>query len=158
MPTAEESEDGLTSAAIWARQNKCVNRISNKHVENGASTHCPVTRVGTCLRQFVTTETRENGDSMVMVTLRKITPRPGYKLFLLYNDGVSGEVDLSHLVGQGVFSLWNDPAIFETVTIGEHSAIRWSDNVELCSDALYLQITDKPAEQLFPNLKAKVDA
>ena len=93
-----------------------------------------------------------------MVTLRKITPRPGYKLFLLYDDGVAGEVDLSHLVGQGVFSLWSDPSAFQTVSIGEHSAIRWSDDVELCSDAMYLQITGKPAEQLFPNLKAQVDA
>lgn len=83
-----------------------------------------------------------------MVTLSKITPRPQYKLFLLYEDGVSGEVDLSHLVGQGVFSLWNDPATFETVTIGDHSAIRWSDDVELCSDALYLQITGKTAEKM----------
>ena len=93
-----------------------------------------------------------------MVRLRKITPRPGYKLFLLYDDGVSGEVDLSHLVGHGVFSHWCDPSAFEAVEIGEHTAIRWSDDVELCSDALYLQITGKSAEQLFPNLKAEMDA
>jgi len=38
-----------------------------------------------------------------------------YKIWLEYADGVKGEVDLSHLAGKGVFSLWNDYTIFENV-------------------------------------------
>ncbi len=93
-----------------------------------------------------------------MVKLKTAIPRSEYKLFLGYDDGVVGEVDLSHLVGRGVFALWLDPAAFEAVSIGAHSAIHWTDDVELCGDALYLQITGKPVEQLFPNLKAKANA
>ena len=40
-----------------------------------------------------------------MVKLIGVTPRAGYKLYLEYDDGVTGEADLSHLVGKGVFVL-----------------------------------------------------
>ena len=93
-----------------------------------------------------------------MVKIKSAIPQPEYKLSLVYEDGVSGEVDLSHLVGQGVFALWRDPVAFQTVSIGAHSAIHWTDDVELCGDAVYLQITGKPAEHLFPNLKLTANA
>ena len=35
----------------------------------------------------------------------------GYKLWVKFSDGVEGEVNLSHLVGKGVFSKWNDYAL-----------------------------------------------
>ena len=57
-----------------------------------------------------------------------------------------------------MFAAWNDPAVFEAVTVGKHGEIRWTDELELCADALYLQITGKDAEELFPNLKASADA
>lgn len=84
---------------------------------------------------------------------------PGYKLRIRYADGVEGEVDVSHLVGEGVFSLWNDPTAFEKVSIGGSGQIRWGENVELCPDALYMEITGKRAQEVFPNLtKADVNA
>jgi hypothetical protein len=36
----------------------------------------------------------------------------GYHLELTFDDGVTGMVDLSDLVGKGVFALWNDPKAF----------------------------------------------
>jgi hypothetical protein len=83
---------------------------------------------------------------------------PGYKLRVEYTDGVTGEVDLSHLVGKGVFAAWNDPTAFAAVTIGDHGELRWSDEIDLCSDAIYLEITGKSAEDIFPTLKAPADA
>jgi hypothetical protein len=79
---------------------------------------------------------------------------PGYKLWLRYPDGVTGVVDLSDVAGQGVFSVWNDPAYFERVRIAEDGAILWGDNLDLCPDALYLIITGKTPEELFPSLKS----
>ncbi len=93
-----------------------------------------------------------------MVKLINVTPKAEYKLQLEYDDGVSGEADLSDLVGKGVFAAWGDATVFETVTIGKHGELRWTDDLELCGDALYLQITGKSAEELFPNLKAPADA
>ncbi len=93
-----------------------------------------------------------------MVKLRTVKSLTGYKLYLEYGDGVTGEVDLSHLAGKGVFVEWNDPAVFEAVTVGSHGEIRWTENLEICADALYLELTGKETEELFPNLKTHADA
>jgi hypothetical protein len=88
-----------------------------------------------------------------MFKLIEVEPRAGYKLRLRYADGAAGEVALSHLVGKGVFQLWNDPQAFAQVSIGSGGELRWSDEVDLCADALYLEITGKSPEEVFPNLK-----
>ena len=68
-------------------------------------------------------------------------------------------MDLSHLVGKGVFSLRNNPLAFEQVSIGNSGEIRWSDEIDLCPDALYMEITGKSPEEVFPGLaQVKVDA
>jgi hypothetical protein len=87
-----------------------------------------------------------------------VTALPKYKLQVEYADGVAGEVDLSHLVGKGVFAAWNDRAAFEAVAIGDQGEFQWSDDIELCSDAIYLEITGKSAVDLFPGLKIPADA
>jgi hypothetical protein len=73
-------------------------------------------------------------------------------LYVRYADGVAGEVDLSNLAGRGVFAAWNDPGVFEQVSIGPSGEIRWNDQIDLCPDAIYLQITGKTPEEVFPNL------
>jgi len=92
--------------------------------------------------------------------LRPVTAAalPDYKIHLKYSDGVNGEVDLSHLVGKGVFSVWSDQETFREVSLGDHGQIRWSDEIELCPDALYLEITARAPEELFPNPGATVHA
>jgi hypothetical protein len=72
----------------------------------------------------------------------KVTPLEGYKLRIQYADGVEGEVDLSHLAGKGVFALWNDANAFRSVYIGPSGQIKWNEEVDLCPDALYLEITE----------------
>ncbi len=87
-----------------------------------------------------------------------VTPLPGYRLRIRYPDGVEGEVDLSHLVGKGVFAVWNNPQAFMQVCVGDGGEIRWNDAVDVCSDSLYMEITGKSPADVFPNLKAAVDA
>ncbi|MDA1051061.1 MAG: DUF2442 domain-containing protein [Planctomycetota bacterium] len=93
-----------------------------------------------------------------MTKLNAVTALAGYKLYLEYDDGVKGEADLSHLAGKGVFAAWNDLAVFQAVTVGAHGEIRWTEDLEFCADAMYLEITGKCAEDLFPNLKAPAHA
>jgi len=93
-----------------------------------------------------------------MVKLTNVAARAGYKLHLEYDDGTIGEVEVSDLIGKGVFAALADVAAFEAVTIGEHGEVRWTDDLELCADALYLQMTGKSAEELFPNLRVRADA
>ena len=75
----------------------------------------------------------------------EVEAREGYRLWLRYEDGVSGEVDLSGLAGCGVFEAWREPGLFERVSIADHRAIAWNDDLELCPDALYLELTGKTA-------------
>lgn len=93
-------------------------------------------------------------------------PRPthvkaaaGYRLWLRYDDGTEGELDLSGLLGRGVFEAWQDPAFFESVTLGPYGEIMWGNQIDLCPDAIYMRLTGRTPEQVFPNLtKVEVDA
>ena len=88
-----------------------------------------------------------------MVKLLHVTPQMGCKLHLEYEDGAIGDVDLSALIGKGVFIALTDAAVFESVMVGEHGEVRWTDDLELCADSLYLQMTGKTVEELFPSLR-----
>jgi len=74
---------------------------------------------------------------------------PNYRLFVRYCDGAEGEVDLSEFAGKGIFAAWDDPEFFRQVSIGEHRQIRWSDDIELCPDAIYLKLTGKTPDEYF---------
>jgi hypothetical protein len=81
-----------------------------------------------------------------------------YRIWIRYADGEEGEVDLSHLAGQGVFELWEDESKWKNVRIAEDGAIRWSEDIELCPDATYLKLTGKSPEEAFPNLASSAHA
>jgi hypothetical protein len=75
-----------------------------------------------------------------------------YRLDLTFDDGTRGLVDLSNRVGSGVFSFWDDYAAFRSVRIGGSGELVWSDQVDLCPDSLYLRVTGKKPEDVFPAL------
>ena len=83
----------------------------------------------------------------------RVEARPGYHLYLEFADGAKGEVDLSRLAGKGVFTVWNDYHFFENVRIGDHRETKWENEIELCADSLYLELTHKSPEDLFPQLQ-----
>ena len=77
----------------------------------------------------------------------------GYRLEMQFDDGVSGTVDLSEAVGKGVFALWRAPLAFNQVRIGSSGELVWGDRIDLCPDALYLKVTGKKPEDIFPALR-----
>ncbi len=77
----------------------------------------------------------------------------GYCVKLEFDDGVSGTVDLSDLAGKGVFALWNDRSGFDQVRIGPSGELVWGDRIDRCPDALYLKVTGKKPEDVFPALR-----
>ena len=85
-----------------------------------------------------------------MPRLIAVKPLPHYRLWLRYADGTEGEVDLSDLARQGVFIAWQDPDFFQRVRLGPHGEVQWSNDIELCADALYLRLTGKKVEEIFP--------
>jgi hypothetical protein len=83
----------------------------------------------------------------------KVRPTRGFCLELTFDDGVSGSVDLSDLAGKGVFAAWLDPSAFARVRIGSSGELVWDEQVDLCPDAMYLRVTGKKPEDVFPALR-----
>ena len=77
-----------------------------------------------------------------------VEPREGFRIWIRYDDGASGVLDLSHLAGRGVFAAWNDRRCFEDVHIAPAGGIAWGSDLELCPDALYLQLTGTSVEPM----------
>ena len=77
--------------------------------------------------------------------IRPITlkPLPNWKLEVIFKDGVKGIYDMSQSIGKGVFSPLKDPVKFSQVRIGEFGQIAWSDEMEICSDAVYKELSLK---------------
>jgi Protein of unknown function (DUF2442) len=90
-----------------------------------------------------------------MVKITKVKVLQGYRLELTFDDGVCGVVDLSELVGKGVFAFWRDRHIFEQVRIGSFGELVWGDQIDLCPDSLYLRATGKKPEDVFPALRSE---
>ncbi len=76
-----------------------------------------------------------------------------FRLDLTFADGTRGMVDLSHLAGKGVFKCWDEPRVFESVRVGPAGELAWGNQVDLCPDALYLKVTGKSLEAVFPAIQ-----
>ena len=83
--------------------------------------------------------------------VRPVVVRPLglYRIWLRYQDGSEGEVDLSHLAGRGVFTAWEQEGAFAQVRLGSHGQVEWPGEIDLCPDALYLTLTGKRPEDVF---------
>lgn len=88
-----------------------------------------------------------------------VEPRNDFRIWIKFQDGQEGEIDLSHLAGNGIFKAWNDRAFFESVRINSYDEVAWGDDIDLCPDSLYMQLTGKPVEEIWPRLAiAKINA
>jgi hypothetical protein len=88
----------------------------------------------------------------------EVKPLQNFRLWLRYDDETSGEVDLSDLAGRGVFKAWERQEFFQEARIGPQGEITWNDDIDLCPDSLYMRLTKKSPEDVFPNLKSGVNA
>jgi len=67
----------------------------------------------------------------------EVSPLPGYRLFLGFNNGEYGEVDLSGELTGEVFAPLRDPALF--VTAHQHPVMRtvaWANGADLAPEFL----------------------
>ena len=79
---------------------------------------------------------------------------PNFRVWLRFDDGTKGDVDLSDLAGRGVFEAWNDPTFFNSVRLASHGAIEWGSDIDICADAMYLRLTGKSPEGIFPSRRS----
>ena len=84
----------------------------------------------------------------------EVKPLTNFGIWLRYEDGTEGTIDLSDVAGRGVFAAWNDPTFFRSVRLGSHGAIEWGADIDICPDAMYLRLTGKSPEDVFPALKS----
>lgn len=80
----------------------------------------------------------------------KVEPRGGYGIWLQFQNGVEGEVDLEPLLSfQGVFAPLRDPAYFARVRVNpELGTICWPNAADWDPLVLYSLVTRRPIETL----------
>lgn len=60
-------------------------------------------------------------------------PLENYGLFLRFENGMSGVVNLSDIADRAVFEAWKRGGIFEQVRITELGALEWPGELDLCA-------------------------
>jgi hypothetical protein len=80
-----------------------------------------------------------------MIRPTKVEALSGFRIRVSYPNGTEGVIDLSSDVGRGVFAPLFDEAFFQTVHIGRFGQIAWSEDIEICPDAAYQEITSRAA-------------
>jgi len=83
----------------------------------------------------------------------EVRPLENFKVWLKFSDYSTGTVDLSHLTGKGVFVTWNDYENFRAVSIEKGRRLVWPDEIDIDADSLYLKLTGKTPDEIFPALK-----
>ncbi len=80
-----------------------------------------------------------------------VEARDGFSIWLKYADGAAGVVDLSDLAARRPFRAWRNREFFEAVHVSDHRTIAWSDEIELCADALYSDLTGQSWDKMYPS-------
>ena len=80
----------------------------------------------------------------------------GYRLHLVFEDGVEGEIDVSEIVEfTGVFAPLEDQKYFAKVSVNlDLGTICWPNEADLDADVLYSLVTGTPLPQFE---KVKID-
>ena len=88
-----------------------------------------------------------------------VRPLENDRVWLRFADGAQGEIDLSDVAGKGVFAAWSDSTLFKAVRPEEGGGIEWPGGLDICPDTLFMRLTGKAVEDVFPSLKpTPVDA
>ena len=72
---------------------------------------------------------------------------PEWKLFVEFEDGIQGEIDLNKWRSNDYFKFWNEEQNFENFRITPDRKIEWSEDIDMDPDAFYLQLIGKTFEQ-----------
>lgn len=73
-----------------------------------------------------------------------------YKICLRFEDGAEGVNDFPSLIGRRVFRALRDSKKLAEERITDSGAIAWNENLEICSDSLYMEITGMNLEDVSP--------
>ena len=82
-----------------------------------------------------------------------VKPVSRFAIEVRFDDGAHGIVDLADIAGRGVFTQWLKEGVFESVKITSSGALEWPGELDLCPDSIYMRLTGKTPEEVFPILK-----
>ena len=79
----------------------------------------------------------------------EVRPLEGYRVFLRFDDGVQGEIDLEPLLSpfDGVFAPLRDLARFREVFVDDGGTIAWPNGADLAPEILYSKVSGRPLAQ-----------
>ena len=85
--------------------------------------------------------------------------RNGFCVWVEFNDGVSGEVDLSNYAKQSAFAGWRTRTCFERLSVNEYGYLDWSKasgdpDAMIEPDEVYYLLTGLSFEEVYPELAA----
>ena len=85
----------------------------------------------------------------------EVKPLDGFHIWVRFNDGEQGEIDLSEYAEKHWFEPWQERKVFESVRISSYDALIWGDDPEesdmaVCVLSLYMEVTGKSWEDLAP--------
>ena len=70
----------------------------------------------------------------------EVKPEPGYRLFVRFQDGLSGHIGLKKEELTGVLAPLNDPGFFNQVFI-DQGVIAWPGEIDLAPDAMHSEVS-----------------
>ena len=77
----------------------------------------------------------------MMIKPVKVSANKKYIIYAEFENGVSGEADLSDAAGKGIFKFWDEGDNFCNVFINKETfGIAWNDNLEIDPETVYMQI------------------
>lgn len=79
--------------------------------------------------------------------LRTAEALPNYNLFVQFEDGVKGVIDLNSWRGKGLFAYWNEAENFKNFIITADRKIEWNNEIDMDPDSFYLKLTGKNFEE-----------
>ena len=97
-------------------------------------------------------EPRVGPGHLYRTDVEEVEVREGYRIWVRFEDGVCGEVDLSHLAGMGVFKAWLDRSHFENVSV-KHGIVTWKGDIDLDPCQLYMEVSGKALEEIMPGFR-----
>jgi hypothetical protein len=86
-----------------------------------------------------------------MEKIVKVKALDGYHLYLEFEDGLQGEIDLSARLFGPMFEPLRDPEFFSRVGLDEFGVICWPNGADLAPDALYQNLLKKRQQATLMN-------
>ena len=83
----------------------------------------------------------------------EVKPLVGFHIWVRFNDGEEGELDLNEYADKPWFEPWQERSVFENIRISPNDALIWGDDPDesdmgICVLSLYMELTGKSWEEL----------